>query len=81
MILRRCVPQNDIVKKSFWTVKEQQNIGGSLMKVIKTILGAVTGLFVLTVIIYWFNLDTKVVKLIEKPMMQHYDTMKRDSRL
>ena len=38
-------------------------------------------LFVLTALIYWFNLDTKVVKLLEKPMMKHYDNIKRDKRL
>ncbi|MBQ3428376.1 MAG: hypothetical protein IJH28_01220 [Mogibacterium sp.] len=51
------------------------------MKALKIILGAVTGLFALTVVIYWFNLDTKAVKLIEKPMMNHYDNMPRDNRL
>lgn len=51
------------------------------MKIIKSILIALTGGFLLTVLIYWFNLDTKAVKLIEKPMMKHYDTMARDNRL
>ena len=51
------------------------------MKALKIILGAVTAFFVLTVVIYWFNLDTKAIKLIEKPMMKHYDNMPRDSRL
>ena len=47
------------------------------MKALKIILGAVTAFFVLTVVIYWFNLDTKAIKLIEKPMMKHYDNMPR----
>ena len=51
------------------------------MKTIKVLLGAASALFALTVIIYWFNLDTKVVKLIEKPLMQHYDNMPRDNKL
>ena len=51
------------------------------MKAIKTLLGALSAFFALTVIIYWFNLDTKAVKLIEKPMMKHYDSMERDNRL
>ena len=51
------------------------------MKALKILFGALTGLFALSVVIYWFNLDTKAVKLIEKPLMQHYDTMKRDNRL
>ena len=51
------------------------------MKVIRNIFCALSGFFILTVIIYWFNLDTKAVKLIEKPMMKHYDSMPRDNRL
>ncbi len=38
-------------------------------------------LFLVTVAVYWFNLDTKLVTLIEKPMMKHYDEMERDHRL
>ena len=48
---------------------------------VKILFGAVTALFALTVVIYWFNLDTKAVKLIEKPLMKHYDSMPRDNRL
>ena len=51
------------------------------MKALKILFGALTGLFALSAVIYWFNLDTKAVKLIEKPMMKHYDEMKRDNRL
>ncbi len=51
------------------------------MKLIKIILAAMLAFFAFTVPVYWFNLDTKLVKLLEKPMMKHYDNMKRDSRL
>ena len=51
------------------------------MKAIKNLLMIILGFFAVTVPVYWFNLDTKLVKLIEKPMMKHYDNMKRDSRL
>ena len=51
------------------------------MKALKILFGALAGIFALSVVIYWFNLDTKAVKLIEKPMMKHYDEMKRDNRL
>ena len=51
------------------------------MKAINLLLGTLSGFFFLTVVIYWFNLDTKAVKLIEKPMMKHYDSMPRDNRL
>lgn len=51
------------------------------MKALKILFGVLSGFFLLTVVIYWFNLDTKAVKLIEKPMMKHYDSMPRDNRL
>lgn len=51
------------------------------MKILLIILAVLLALFLLSIVIYWFNLDTKAVKLIEKPMMKHYDNMKRDHRL
>ena len=51
------------------------------MKILLIILAVLLALFLVTLVIYWFNLDTKVVKLLEKPMMKHYDTLKRDHRL
>ena len=51
------------------------------MKILLIILAVLLALFLLSVLIYWFNLDTKLVKLLEKPMMKHYDNMKRDHRL
>ena len=38
-------------------------------------------LFLLTLLIYWFNLDTKLVKLLEKPLTKHYDNIKRDRHI
>lgn len=51
------------------------------MKAIKTLCAVLFGGFLFTVVAYWFNLDTKLVKMIEKPMMSHYDNMNRDHRL
>jgi len=51
------------------------------MKAIWIILIVLAALFLLTVIIYWFNLDTKAVKLLEKPMTKHYDNIKRDKKI
>ena len=51
------------------------------MNVIWIVLIVLAALFALVVLIYWFNLDTKLVKLLEKPMMKHYDKLKRDHRL
>lgn len=51
------------------------------MKILLIVLAVLLALFLVTLVIYWFNLDTKVVKLLEKPMMKHYDKLKRDHRL
>ena len=51
------------------------------MKALKKILIVLFSLFGFTVVAYWFNLDTKLVKALEKPMMKHYDEMARDHRL
>lgn len=51
------------------------------MKILITIAIIIAVFFVLTLLIYWFNLDTKLVKLLEKPFMKHYDNLKRDRRI
>ncbi|MBQ3369430.1 MAG: hypothetical protein IJG48_00270 [Mogibacterium sp.] len=51
------------------------------MKAIKILITIMLAFLAVTVPIYWFNLDTKLVKLIEKPMMKRYDSMPRDNRL
>ena len=51
------------------------------MKILRTIAAVTVFLFVSLAAVYWFNLDTKLVKALEKPMMQHYDRLPRDHRL
>lgn len=51
------------------------------MHVLGIILIVLAVLFALVVLIYWFNLDTKLVKALEKPLMKHYDKLDRDHRL
>ena len=48
-----------------------------MKKIVYTLLGA----FLATQIIYWCNLDTKLVKALEKTMTAHYDGLERDRRL
>ena len=48
-----------------------------MLKLIKRLCITAVVLFVAVVNIYWFNLDTKLVKLLEKPLIQHYDNMER----
>ena len=51
------------------------------MKLLKTALAILLLLFASIVSIYWFNLDTRLVKALEKPMTRHYDGLPRDDRL
>lgn len=47
----------------------------------KTVLAVLLFLFASVVAVYWFNLDTRLVKALEKPLMRHYDNLERDHRL
>ena len=51
------------------------------MKVLIILLAVVIGFFVITFGIYWFNLDSKLVKALFPAMTKHYDNLKRDRRL
>ena len=51
------------------------------MKILKKSAVALGAAFLATQIIYWCNLDTKLVKALEKPLMQHYDNLERDNKL
>ena len=55
--------------------------GETRMKFLKSVLAVLLLLFVSLVAIYWFNLDTKLVKALEKPLTRHYDDLPRDHRL
>ena len=50
-------------------------------KMLRVSLAAGFGFFLFTVAAYWFNLDTKLVKALEKPLTKHYDNLPRDRRL
>ena len=51
------------------------------MDVLMIILSVVLGFFVITFIIYYFNLDMKLVRVLYDLLGKHYDTMKRDKKL
>ena len=51
------------------------------MKLLKTARAILLLLFASIVSIYWFNLDTRLVKALEKPMTRHYDDLPRDHML
>lgn len=51
------------------------------MKILKKAAIALGSAFLATQVIYWCNLDTKLVKALEKPMTEWYDNLERDNRI
>lgn len=51
------------------------------MEIILIILGVILALFVVTFIVYFFNLDMKLIRKVYDLLGKHYDTMKKDKRL
>ena len=51
------------------------------MNAVFIILGVILALFVLTFVIYFFNLDMKLIRKVYDLLGKHYDTMKRDKKL
>ncbi len=52
-----------------------------MLHVLLIILAVIAVLFVITFLIYWFNLDMKLVNRIYFALQKHYDHMKRDRKL
>ena len=51
------------------------------MKILLILLCIAAAFFVVTFGIYWFNLDSKLVKALLPALERHYDNMPRDRRL
>ena len=51
------------------------------MNIILTILAIIVCFVAVTFIIYWFNLDMKLVRVVYDLLQKHYDNMKRDKKL
>lgn len=52
------------------------------MNIILIILGVIFALFVVTFLIYWFNLDMKLIRAVYDWLWKNrYDKMKKDKKL
>ena len=51
------------------------------MKILIILLAAVAAFFLITFGIYWFNLDSKLVRVISPAMTKHYDNLQRDRKI
>ncbi len=49
----------------------------TFLKIILKLLGFLFGAFVVTFVIYFFNLDMKATSLIEPIFLKHYDKIPR----
>lgn len=51
------------------------------MEALFIILGIILALVIITFVIYWFNLDMKLIRFVYDKLQKHYDNMKRDKKL
>ncbi|MBQ3904287.1 MAG: hypothetical protein II744_04855 [Eubacterium sp.] len=51
------------------------------LKILLIILAVLAGLFILTFVIYWFNADMKLVRVIYDKLQPHYDNLEKDKKL
>ncbi len=52
-----------------------------ILKILGIAAIVVAALFVLTFLVYFFNLDMKLTAAMEPLMLKHYDKIKRDRHL
>ena len=52
-----------------------------IVTVLLWLLGIAAGLFAVTFLVYFFNLDMKLTSKIEPFLLKHYDKMERNTSL
>ncbi len=52
-----------------------------MIKILLIILGIILAFFVVTFVVYLFNLDMKLASLLLPWLDKHYDRVKRDKKL
>lgn len=63
-----------------WLRKGRYNMA-LLLHILLIVLIVLASLFVLSFIVYFFNLDMKLTSAIEPLLEKHYDKIKRDTHL
>ena len=51
-----------------------------MLRIVVIVIAVLAALFVLSLIIYFFNLDMKAASVMERIMRKHYDKMKRNRK-
>ena len=52
-----------------------------MLKVLAIIAIVIIALFLLSIIVYFFNLDMKLTSAIQPLLQKHYDKIKRDRKI
>ena len=63
---------------AFLKPKKSDNTNKILIKIILWPLAVLLGFFIITFVIYFFNLDMKAMALVEPLFQKHYDKMPRN---
>lgn len=61
--------------------KAKRRMKLNAMKVLLNLFLLVSGLFVVTFTVYFFNLDMKLTSMIEPFLLKHYDRIERNQHL
>ena len=61
--------------------KAKRRMQLNAMKVLLNLFLLVSGLFVVTFTVYFFNLDMKLTSMIEPFLLKHYDRIERNQHL
>ena len=61
--------------------KAKRRMKLNAMKVLLNLFLLVTGLFVVSFTVYFFNLDMKLTSMIEPFLLKHYDRIERNQHL
>ena len=78
--LIKCKNKLESVKGNLSTTKGDKTMSGWIIALI-VIAAVIVGLFVLTFLVYMFNLDMKMMAGMEKIFLKHYDKVDRDEHL
>ena len=75
-----CKEKLEEYKGNFVKPKGDRTMSGWVIALI-VIAAVIVGLFLLTFIVYMFNLDMKMMAAMEKIFTNHYDKVERDEHL
>ena len=78
--LNSCKKRLIVIKDGLCAKKEEKTMSGWAIALI-IIAAVIVGLFVLTFLVYMFNLDMKLMAAMEPIFLKHYDKIDRDEHL